>query len=200
MGIAQIKEELLHKAEQESSGAKKEAEKQARELVLAAKERVEQLGKNLLSEAQRQAEMEHRKAVEAATFGSSTSLLKAKKEMMDVAVAEARKQLGSIPAETRKKHIHALLELAKKDIEVEHVLCNRKDMPFVQTYKAEEAPISGGLIAENKERTMRVDLSYETLFAAVVEESLAAVHDTLFASPTEGVHTEKPKQKRAKKA
>jgi vacuolar-type H+-ATPase subunit E/Vma4 len=130
---------------------------------------------------------------------------------MDSAIALAREGLGSIPAETRKRHIHSLIEKAKKDIAVEYVLCNKKDAPFVSGYKIEEVMIAGGIIAENKERTMRVDLSYNTLFSLVVDEHLSDVHEVLFEKGGAG-NSEKeplnlaqdndakaPKQKRVKK-
>ncbi len=207
MGVAQIKEELLKNAELEASFARKDAEKQAREILAQAKDKAEGTRKLAVESATKQAQKEYRKALEAASFEATTSLLKAKKELMDAAIAQASDQLIAIPAETRKRHILALLEKAKRDIQVEYVMCCRKDMPFVNGYKVEEIQISGGLIAENKDRTMRVDLSYDTLFAAVVEESMPQVHQALFSPATiqKGTAQEEmesaaaQKQKRAKK-
>jgi vacuolar-type H+-ATPase subunit E/Vma4 len=184
MGVSQIKEELLKNAEIESSFARKDAEKQAREILAAAEEKAENMRKQVLESSQKQAGQEHRKMLEAAAFESTTSLLKAKKEIMDAAIGKAKAQLAQIPAETRKRHLLALLEKAKQDISVEHAMCSKKDMPFitVEGLNVEESNISGGLIAENKERTMRVDLSYDTLFASVVEESMPQVYAALFES------------------
>jgi vacuolar-type H+-ATPase subunit E/Vma4 len=182
MGIESIKEELLQKAEQESSWQRKDAEREARDILEAAKDKAEGLMKSALAEAKKQSEKEHRKALEAATFESSTSILKAKKDLMDRTIREARLQLSSIPAEQRKRHMAILLERARKDISVDVVFCNKKDAPFVSGVSVKDAPISGGLIAENMERTMRVDLSYETLFAEVIEESMPQVYQALFAS------------------
>lgn len=182
MGVSQIKEELLKNAELESSFARKDAEKQAREILNAAEEKSENMRKQTLENAKKQAEQEHRKMLEAASFETTTSLLKAKKEIMDAAIGKAKAQLFQIPAETRKRHLLSLLEKAKQDISVEYVMCNKKDLPFVSGFKTEEAHISGGLIAENKERTMRVDLSYDTLFASVVEENMPKMYAALLDS------------------
>src|SRR3990167_8592652 len=105
MGLENIRGELLQKAEQESSWARKGAERQAKEIVSEAKGKADALTAKLLQDAKKQAEKEHRKALEAATFEASTSLLKAKKELMDAAIRQAKEGLASIPAETRKRHV-----------------------------------------------------------------------------------------------
>jgi V/A-type H+/Na+-transporting ATPase subunit E len=182
MGIEDIQKEVLSAAEHDAQQLKKDAEKKAREIVAVAKERTEEMRSSAKADLKKATEKERKKAIEAAHFESATGVLKLKKELMDAAIADAKAQLSSIPAEKRKKHIQALIKQAQKDIQVQHVLCSKKDMPFVQGFKVEEAPLSGGIIAENQDRTMRVDLSYNTIFSAIVEERVEEIYTTLFGS------------------
>ena len=202
MGLEQIREELLQKAEQEASLFRKEAEQQARQIMDTARQKAEQMALEHQSAAQKQIAKERKRLLEAATFEASTSLLKAKKELMDEAIAQAKAQLSSIPAEKRKNHIELLLKKAQQDVDVAHVLCSKKDAPFVHGPKVHDAQISGGLIAENAQRTMRSDLSYDTLFSSVVEESLSDVYTTLFAQgiKAKAAQTEEEQEHPVKKA
>lgn len=180
MGIEDIQKEVLQAAEYDAARLKKDAEKQARDIIGEAKDKAEEMRKGFREGLKRAAERERRKALGAAHFGAASSVLRLKKELMDMAVAEAKARLPSLPAERRKAHIKALIERAGKDIEVAHVLCAKKDIPYVQGHLAEEAPIAGGIIAESADRTMRVDLSYDTLFAVIVEDSVEDVYKALF--------------------
>ena len=180
MGIEDIQKEVLQAAEYDAAQLKKDAEKQARGIIGEAKDRAEAMRKGFREELKRAVDREHRKAIEAAHFEAASSVLRLKKELMDRVIAEAKARLHSLPAERRKAHIRALIERAGKDIEVAHVLCAKKDVPYVHGREAEEAPIAGGIIAENSDRTMRVDLSYDTLFAGIVEDSVEDVYKALF--------------------
>lgn len=183
MGIADIQKEVLSSAGHDALQIRKEAEKKAREILSSAKEKIEKIGAEAKGEMRRQIERARKKALEAAHFETSTSALRAKKEIIEQAISEAKSQLGTLPAEKRKRHLHSLIEKARQEIDLHHVLCAKKDIPYVKPYKAEEAPILGGIIAENAERTIRVDLSYETLFSELVEESLPQIYSALFGKP-----------------
>ncbi len=180
MSIEDVQKEVLHSAENDAHGLKKEAEKKARESLTMAKERGEEMRRTAKDGFRRTLEKERKKAIEAAHFESTAGILRLKKEMIDCSIADAKSQLGMLPAEKRKRHIKTLIERAKQDISVHYVLCAKKDMPYVQGFKVEEAAIAGGIIAENSDRTMRVDLSYDTLFAGVVDENIKGIYDALF--------------------
>ena len=73
-----------------------------------------------------------------------------------------------------------LLEKAKSDIEVAKVYCSKKDAKFVKGFDANPIDIIGGLIAENKERTIRVDSSFDTMLESIKEKELQGINKLLF--------------------
>ena len=69
---------------------------------------------------------------------------------------------------------------AKNDIEVAKIYCNKKDLKVLKDFKAEAADITGGLIAENKEGTVRVDYSFDTMLQNIKENELQSINKVLF--------------------
>ena len=94
--------------------------------------------------------------------------------------ADARKKLEAFDDKKREAYIKKLLDKAKKEIDLGYVYCNRKDSKFVKDFKAENAEMIGGIIAENKERIIRVDYSFDTLLESIKESELQNINKLLF--------------------
>ena len=73
-----------------------------------------------------------------------------------------------------------LLEKAKNDIEVEKIYCNKKDLKLLKEFNAEAMDMTGGLIAENKDGTVRVDYSFDTMLQTIKENELQSINKVLF--------------------
>ena len=98
----------------------------------------------------------------------------------EAAFAEARKKRENLADKKPEAYIKKLLEKAKNDIEVAHVYCSKKDAKSLKELKAEAADMIGGLIAENKEKTIRVDYSFETILQGIKENELQNMSKLLF--------------------
>ncbi|MEK6876839.1 MAG: V-type ATP synthase subunit E family protein, partial [Nanoarchaeota archaeon] len=60
------------------------------------------------------------------------------------------------------------------------VYCNKNDAKLVKGFKAESSDITGGLIAENADGTVRVDYSFDTMLQNVKENELQKISKILF--------------------
>ena len=108
------------------------------------------------------------------------AILDKKKEIIESVFESVKNALSKLDEKKREQHIANLLKKAKSEIEVSKVFCSSKDAKYVKGLKCEDMDILGGLIAENKEETIRVDYSYETLLSHVKEHSIQEVSKILF--------------------
>ena len=72
------------------------------------------------------------------------------------------------------------MEKAKDDIGGENLYCNKNDAKFMKDFNAEAIDIMGGLIAENKDGTVRVDYSFDTMLQNIKENELQSINKVLF--------------------
>jgi predicted Zn-dependent peptidase len=112
---------------------------------------------------------------------SEKAFNEAKKQVIENAFNEVRKKLESLDDKKRETYIKKLLEKAKNDIEMAYVYCNKKDTKFLKGLNLEAINIIGGLIAENKEKTIRVDYSFETILQSIKENELQNINKILFS-------------------
>ncbi|MFC1754733.1 V-type ATP synthase subunit E family protein, partial [Thermoproteota archaeon] len=76
-----------------------------------------------------------------------------------------------------------LVDQAKKEIEVEYVYANRNDQKIIDRIpgvKFREGDFSGGIIAENKDGSIRVDYSFEELLDSIEKENMQEIAAKLF--------------------
>lgn len=178
MGLERVKVDIVEKARHQASLTLIEAKKQAKEILASAeqkladeKETLQKKHAQLIQDIQRQelarTELEAKKAI-----------LRSKKEIIDQTFAAAKEEI--INSDKMADIIARLLDAAKKELQIEYIYCNKKDTAYVKKYKVKETPISGGIIAENKEQTIRIDYSFDTLFSELREQYLDEVARTLF--------------------
>jgi len=111
---------------------------------------------------------------------SKKLLLEAKKKVVEGVFSDAIRKLETLDDKKREAYTDRLLEKAKKDIEIAHVYCNKKDSKLLKGFKLEPISIAGGLIAENKEKTIRVDYSFETILQGIKENEMQNINKVLF--------------------
>ena len=116
----------------------------------------------------------------SAELENKKMLLEAKKELIESVFIEVRKKLASLDDEKRESYIKKLLEKAENDIEVANVYCNKRDLEFLKDFNTEAVDITSGLIAENKDTTIRVDYSFETMLQSIKENELQSINKILF--------------------
>lgn len=111
--------------------------------------------------------------------------LNAEKDVLAATYADCLAALQTLPHD---KVIASLLQRASRELpSAATVSSNARDEPSVrsQTKLAYVEPIGclGGIIVENADHTMKLDLRYETLAATVWDQHLKVIADVLFKKP-----------------
>ncbi|MBI2650135.1 hypothetical protein HYX04_02360 [Candidatus Woesearchaeota archaeon] len=180
MGLEAVKDEILGNAKEQSNSIIAEARKEANRISREAEKKAEEMKEKSEAETKVMLDTIKRQELANAELESKKMLLEAKKELIDNVFLEASKKLEALDEKKREVYIKKLLEKAKNDIEAAHVYCNKKDAKFLKDFKVESANIIGGLMAENKEKTIRVDYSFETLLQSIKENELQNISKILF--------------------
>lgn len=180
MGLEAVKEEVLGSAKEQESAMIAEAKKEAGRLMKDAESRIGALKEKSDAEAKKAIEIIKRQAVASAELEAKKMLLEAKKEMIEKVFAEARKKIDGMDEKKREAMLKKLLEKAKSELKVEYVYCSKKDAKFLKDSGTETAGITGGIIAENKETTIRIDYSFETLLESVKDFEMQNINKILF--------------------
>lgn len=180
MGLETVKEEILNSAKEQANSLIAEARKEANRTAKEAEKKIEGMQQKTDADAKRMMELIKKQELASAELENKKMILEAKKQIIEAAFAEARKKLENLDDKKTEAYIKKLLEKAKNDIEVAHVYCNKKDAKFLKEFRAETAGMIGGLIAENKEKTIRVDYSFETILQGIKENELQNMNKLLF--------------------
>ena len=180
MGLESVKEEVIRNAKEQANSILAEARKEAGRIMKEAEAKVEEMKAKSEAETKKAIETLKKQELASAELDGRKLVLDAKKQAIDNAIAEARKKLESLDDKKREQYIKKLLEKAKNEIDVAYVYCSRKDAKFVKDFEVINTDMLGGIIAENKEKTIRVDYSFETLLESIKESELQNISKTLF--------------------
>lgn len=183
MGLETVKEEIIRNAQEQARALNAEARKEVNRINREIEEKIKELEEE--SEAQTEKMLDPMKKQELATIKleAKKMLLEAKKNLIEKIFVEAKKKLGELDGKERESYIKKLLEKIRKDIEPEFIYCNKNDVKLLKEVKGIEVKpvdISGGLIAENKDKTIRVDYSFDTMVDSIKEKELQTVNNILF--------------------
>jgi V/A-type H+/Na+-transporting ATPase subunit E len=180
MGLEKVKEEVLSKAKQEAEKLLADAQSEAKRIKKEREKQLDSLRKDAEARLASQREEATAKAVSSAELEAKKEMLNARKEIIREVFDNVKESLRALPTSTRKVHIAKLLEMAGKELDIAKVYCAEADLKNISGYPSEKADILGGIIAENKEGTIKVDLSYDTLLEEVYKDSLKEVSEALF--------------------
>ena len=180
MGLETVKEEILNSAKEQSSSLIAESRAEANRITKEAEKKAEEIKEKSESEAKRMMDIIKRQELASAELDSKKMLLEAKKEIIGNVFGEARKKLENLDDKKKELILKRLLEKAKNEIEIAHVYCNKKDAKFLKGFAVEPAVIIGGLMAENKERTIRIDYGFDTILESIKESELQEISRSLF--------------------
>lgn len=180
MGLEAVKEEIIRNAKESYSALIAEGRKEANRITREAEKKIEEMKEKSEEEVKKATDMIKRQQLAAAELESKKMTLDAKKQAIEKVFEESKAKLEALDEKKRETIIKKLLEKASKEIEVSHVYCNKKDAKFIKGIRTENIQIVGGIIAENKEKTIRVDYSFETMLDSIREKELQHMSKILF--------------------
>ena len=180
MGLETVKDEIINSAKEQSNSSISEARKEANRIIKEAEKKIEGMREKSEAETKKLMDTIKRQELASAELENKKILLEAKKRIIENVFAEARKKLENLDDRGREAILKKLLEKSKNEIEVANIYCNKKDSKFLKGFNVATIDISGGLIAENKERTIRVDYGFETMLQSIKENELQSISKALF--------------------
>ena len=181
MGLETVKDEILSSAKEQANSLIAEARKEANRIIREVEKKIDGIKEKSEAETKKIADTTKRQELASAELENKKMLLEAKKQVIESVFTESRKKHESLDDKKRESINKKLLEKAKNEIEVTNIYCNKKDSKFLKGFNVETIEINGGLIAENKEKTIRVDYSFETILQSIKENELQNISKILFA-------------------
>ncbi len=180
MGLEAVKEEVIRNAKEQQSAILAEARREAAKIMKENEEKIGKIREKSEAEAKKSIESIKKQALSLAEMEAKKMLLDIKKQAIDCVFSEARKILESLDEKKREALLKSIIEKAKNEIEVRHVYCSNRDMKFLKGFDVQPASMLGGLIAENSERTIRVDYSFEAMLEIIKEREMQSINKLLF--------------------
>ena len=180
MGLEAVKEEIVRQAKEQETALLAEARKEANRIMREAEKKIEEMKEKSESEIKRMIDVIKKQELASGELENKKMILEAKKQVIENVFNEAKKRIEKLDDKKRELYIKKLLEKIKNEIEISYVYCNKKDAKFLKGFNVANADIIGGLTAENKEKTVRVDYSFETMLDSVKEAQLQNISKILF--------------------
>jgi len=179
MGLQEVQEEVLRKAQSEADRVEADAHTGAVAVLQKARDELKKYKKKTDEELQLAIELFKRKELTQAKLSMRNARLGAKKEAIEEAFSKALEKLNGLQDSQRGELVQKLVAKAQKEIDIATVYCNKKDKKLVSGYSVEEID-RFGVIAENKDGTVRVDYCFDTLLEQLKNMQLSEVSKRLF--------------------
>jgi len=180
MGLEEVKEEVIRNAKEQENSFVAEARKEASRIARDAEKKIEEMKEKSDAELKKIFASIKRQELASAELESKKMVLEAKKQVIEKVFSEARKMLETLDEKKREAYMKSLLEKIKKELDASYFYCSKKDIKFLRGLDADAVDITGGLMAENKAKTVRVDYSFETLLQGIKESELQSISKILF--------------------
>lgn len=182
MGLEKVRDRVLAEAKQKAESRMDAARAEAKQILNLAKKQAAEQEKTFKEMLAEEVEMTKKREAATAILEIKKLNLAFRKEHVDSIFEEVKKRLEKLSESRRASHVKSLLKKADKELDVSTIYCNKKDVKHVNTkYVIEESDILGGLIAESKDKTLRVDYSYETLIRQLENSLTPEINKILFA-------------------
>jgi V/A-type H+/Na+-transporting ATPase subunit E len=182
MGLEKVIEKIQKEGKEKATNILQDAEKQAAQILQTKQKMVEELSVKKKLEAEKQIESLKNQEESGIEIEVKKIRLNAEKDILNATYQECLQTLSTLPHD---KMIYSLLKKVKKELpEAAHIYSNKRDEPFVRSYT--KIPFSGrietlgGIIVENKEKTLQIDYRYETIAEIIWDRSLKEIAEKLF--------------------
>ncbi|MFH2021505.1 MAG: V-type ATP synthase subunit E family protein [archaeon] len=180
MGIEEVRKEILAGAKAEAKKLLQEGEKEAKALVDVADSKLKNRQKELTTEATHIIEeYKVRSAAERASAERKEKLAMDKRALEEV-FSDAKQKLTSMSIKKREQLLVKMLERSRKKFAFSRIYASKEDAKFLKKFNVVPHDLQGGVILENEDGSVRVDLSYASMLGAVREESLAQITKKLY--------------------
>jgi V/A-type H+/Na+-transporting ATPase subunit E len=192
MGLESIVDDIRDKGRRETDAIRSDTSAQVNLILQAAQKRVEEIKLEAERDVEGQMVKIQEQEISAANLIVKRQVLNAQKELLDQAYQATLASLSALPESFHRDLIRKLLLQAADEIKSGSVSCNKRDTKVVQDLIAQDKglagycigdaiEIEGGIVVQNSEGDVKLDLSYRTFLEGMWESGLKDASDILFA-------------------
>ena len=191
MSLDTVAEDIKDEAREDADEIRAEGEREAERIVTEAEDDAEEIVAEREAEVDRQIAQEHERTLSSANLEAKQKRLEARRDVLEDVRERASEEVGAIDGDTRAELTRRLLDDAATEFgEGSDVrLYGRADdeallADLVSEYDgyeyAGEFDCLGGVVAESETSRVRVNNTFDSVFADVWESNLKGVSDRLF--------------------
>ena len=185
MGLDEVKKDIINGAEKQATEILQQAEQEATAIKNEAEKEIKELEKHSNAKIDKDLVTLENKELALAKLEAKKYSFERKKQIINEVTKIAGENIIDLKQKNKLELLKKLVKKASSQIDVEYVYCNSSEISLVKKIAGKKmklvtCEISGGIIAENKEKSMRVDYSYDTLLQEVYDNLLQELATTLF--------------------
>lgn len=182
MGLADVKEEILAEARATASSLLDDARQQVKQIQKEADKDITTFRREAEAKQRRSLEALQRKLSARAKFDGQRMIMESKQMLLHKVILRVKQKIQGLPHEEQKAFLQGLLSKAKKEMEVSRVLLREEDRELLKGIPGNSITITGGLIAENNDGSLRMNYSLDGLLEAAQQEFFVELSNILFQS------------------
>ncbi|MFC1768243.1 V-type ATP synthase subunit E [Nanoarchaeota archaeon] len=180
MGLEEVRDEFLDEASREKDAIIEKANEEASQIMDQAKKQEAEKKELDIENIKKSSEENEMREIAAANLEVKKNLLSEEKRLIKDVLDKTKTRLSNLKANEREEIVEKLLKKAEAELEIGKILCRKDDASFFSgKYEVEETNIIGGFIAENKDGSISIDLSFDTLLNELSEKHSQEIYKTL---------------------
>ena len=183
MALENVVEEILSQAENESKEIISRGEADAKVILDAARKQAREKASAFDEETGMLAEEMEKTEFSSLNIAFNRQMLEVKKQAIDSLFAQVMQKVSEMSSSERSRLVDSMLEKADKELgSIGVVWCSDEDKGIVSKkgYNVKLLDTVGGIIAENKDGSVRSNYTFEVLLNRMKEEMLNEVAKKIF--------------------
>ena len=182
MGLEKVIEKIEKEGEEKIKNIIQDAKKQAEQTIKNTQKEIDEIAKVKKQELDKKLKLLKIQEKSSIEIEAKKIRLNAEKDILDVTYQECLTALESLQHE---KIISSLLKKIKEEMsDAKYIYSNKRDEALVRslsglTYE-NNVDCIGGIIVENKDKTLKIDYRYEIIASMIWDHYLGEIADKLF--------------------
>jgi V/A-type H+-transporting ATPase subunit E len=184
MALDKVANEILESAKQEASLRIQEAEKERARILQETDLKIEKMQKAEEKELQDALLRMRRQELSSAELEAKRIVLNQRKDLLNRTFEEMLAELSAMPPAEKSALYKKILAEGKKIIPMPRVFCPKGEADLLAGLRGceslTETNMESGLILENKDGTVRLDLRFRTILESIWEKEQKSISAVLF--------------------
>jgi len=182
MGLEKVIEKIQKEGTEKITTIITDAEKQATQILQTKQKTIEETSAKKKQDLEKQIESLKTQEASGIEIDIKKMRLNAEKDVLNTTYQECLQMLSTLPHDEDNFFSS---EIVKKELpDAAYIYSNKRDEPFVRSHTKISfgglIETLGGIIVENKEKTLQLDYRYETIAEIIWDRSLKEIAEKLF--------------------